>query len=39
MKGYIAHAQQIVVLSKDRPFPWSVAGRFEPLRFSLRSMG
>ena len=24
MKGYIAHAQQIVVLSKDRPFPWSV---------------
>lgn len=21
-KGYIAHAQQIVVLSKDKPWPW-----------------
>lgn len=22
MKGYISHAHQLVVLSKDKPFPW-----------------
>lgn len=22
MKGYISHSHQLVVLSKDKPFPW-----------------
>lgn len=25
LKGYISHAHQLVVLSKDKPFPWCVA--------------
>lgn len=38
MKGYIAHAQQIVVLSKDRPFPWSVSAEEYVVLISTRAL-
>jgi len=28
LKGYISHAHQLVVLSKDKPFPWCVSLSF-----------
>jgi len=31
LKGYISHAHQLVVLSKDKPFPWCAAALSSPL--------